>query len=94
MHHLARHSVACFLTRGDLVHDLILLANHFFCIIYLFFLSLTLIIFADSLFIGKKGVMFLRGLIRIGQSTMETGFGFHVHHSFTRYEALPESSCL
>jgi hypothetical protein len=27
-------------------------------------------------------------LTQIGQSTMETGYGFHVHHSFTRYEAL------
>ena len=67
---------------------LILLANHCTYIVFFFF-SLTLIVFAGSLSIGKKDAMFLKGfwLIQIGQSTMGTGYGFRVHHSFTRYEA-------
>lgn len=55
-------------------------------IIYQFFIFWVY----DSLFIGKRDVMSLRGfwLIQIGQLIMETGCGSHVHLSFIRYELI------
>jgi hypothetical protein len=61
MHHLARHSVACFLTRGDLVHDFVILRKSFYLCYFSFPDISYLFIFSDSLFIGKKDVMFLKG---------------------------------
>lgn len=85
MHHLARHCVACFLTRGDLVIDFKSLCRIQICPVFSLIDSGG---YLDSLYIGKKDVMFLRDflLIRIGQSIMLTGYGYHAHHSFTRSE--------
>lgn len=61
-----------------------------YCIVNpsVFLVSLTRIVPAASLFIGKKDVMSLTDfwLIQIGQLIMEIGYGYHVHHSFIRYE--------
>ena len=94
MHHLARHSVACFLTRGDLVGFQYSSESAIFSFSSLS-LFLKLIVSADSLFTGKKGLMFLRGfgLIQIGQLIMETGYGYHAHHFSTRYEDVPPIFC-
>lgn len=84
MHHLARHCVACFLTRGDLVIVLIVMWALSSNLLSLF---IDIAPIPDSLCIGKKGVMSLRDflLILIGQSIMGTGCGSHAPHFFTRY---------
>lgn len=91
MHHLARHCVACFLTRGDLVCDLAwemlghgILVYLDVVILYFHFSPSTF-----SLFIGRKDVMCSRGfwLIRIGPLTMPIGCGYRVHHFFIRFHS-------
>lgn len=83
MHHLARHCVACFLTRGDMVdyfnfwHDFVIIIS---------FSDISCYV-ATSLCIGKRDVMSLRDflLIQTGQLITEIGYGSHALHFSTRY---------
>lgn len=82
MHHLARHCVACFLTRGDLVDYFNLEPN--FVITVSSFSDISYCI--GSLCIGKRAVMSSRDflLIQIGQLIMGIGYGSPALHFSTR----------
>lgn len=82
IHHLARHCVACFLTRGDLV----IAFTSLFVSRYVAYILIDTFGYFGSLYIGKKDEMFSIDflLTQTGQSIMLTGCGYLVHHSFTR----------